>query len=161
MGRHVYGTARVVSSCAARPGRRAVAQSAGSSVLGLVMVLEIESGVTLDDVAYTLRSLGLPSDVDQNIWAGLLPGCRCAFGFKQHAVPLALGARGMQVEWSVGLTITFHFRAAHMLRSLHEIYRLIEVFAKQHRYRFVLSFQYERIYAVRDESGLDLVWKIS
>jgi len=125
------------------------------------MVLEIESGVTLDDVAFTLRSLNLPGEVDQNIWGGLLPGCKCGFGFKQHTVPLVLGARGMQVEWSVGLTMTFHFRAAHMLRSLHEIYRLIEVFAAQHRHRFVLSFQYERICAVRDEAGLDLVWKIS
>ncbi len=67
----------------------------------------------------------------------------------------------MQVEWSVGLAVTFHFRAPHMLRSLHEIYRLIEVFAKQHPHRFVLSFQYERIYAVREESGLELVWKLS
>ena len=45
-------------------------------------------------------------------------------------------------------------------KRLHNIYRLIEVFAMQHRYRFVLSFQYERDYAVRDETGLDLVWKI-
>ncbi len=125
------------------------------------MVLEIESGVTLDDVVFTLRSLSLPSEFGDNIWGGLLPGCRCGFGFKQHAVPIALGARGMQVEWSVGLTMTFHFRAAHMLRSLREIYRLIEVFAKQHGHRFVLSFQYELIYAVRDENGLDLVRKIS
>ena len=129
--------------------------------MSLMMVLEIESGVTLDDVAFTLRSLNLPSEVDQNLWGGLLPGCKRGFGFKQHAVPLALGARGIQVEWSVGLTVTFHFRAAHMLRSLHEIYRLIEVFAKQHRHRFVLSFQYELIYAVRDGNGLDLVRKIS
>ena len=129
--------------------------------MGMMMVLEIESGATLDDVAATLWSLNLPSEVGRNIWGGLLPGCRCGFGLKQHPVPLAVGARGVEVEWSVGLTMTFHFRAAHMLRSLHEIYRLIEVFAAQHRHRFVLSFQYERVYAVRNEDGLDLVWKIS
>ncbi len=129
--------------------------------MSLVMVLEIESGVTLDDVAQTLGALNLAGAVNRNTRGGLLPGCRCGFGFKQHAVPVALRARGMQVEWSVGLTVTFHFRAANMLRSLGEIYRLIEVFAEQHRHRFVLSFQYERVYAVRDSTGLDLVWKIS
>ena len=161
MGRHVYGTAQVIHSSAARPRCRAVAPAAGGSGVGMFMVLEIESGVTLDDVAATLWSLNLPSEVGRNIWGGLLPGCRCGFGFKLHPVPLEVGVRGMEVDWRVGLTMTFHFRAAHMLRSLHEIYRLIEVFAAQHRHRFVLSFQYERVYAVRDETGLDLVWKIS
>lgn len=161
MGRHAYGTARILDSSAARPAGRAVAQAAGDSGMSLVMVLEIESGVTLDNVAQTLRTLEATIDRNRFIRGGLLPGSKCAFGLKVHPVSVPVRTRHVHVEWEVGLTMTFHFRAAYMLDSLTDIYALIELFAEQHHHRFVLSFQYERVYAVRDEAGLDLVWKIS
>lgn len=128
--------------------------------MSLVMVLEVESGVTVEDVEQTLRSLEATADRNRFIHGGLLPGSKCGFGLKLHSVPLAVRARHMRVEWEVGMTMTFHFRAAYMLDSLVDIYKLIELFASQHPHRFVLSFQYERIYAIRDRSGLDLVWKL-
>ena len=128
--------------------------------MSLVMVLEIESGVRLDDVAATLVSLEATIDRNPFIRGGLLPGSKCAFGLKVHPLPVPVRAQDVQVDWEAGVSMTFHFRAATMQECLRDIYALIELFATQHRHRFVLSFQYERIYAIRDESGLDLVWKL-
>lgn len=161
MGRYAYRTTQVFRSSAARQRRRAVAQAAGGLGMSLVMVLEMESGATVEDVASTLSGLNPVLQGKRIIEGGLLSGSRCGYGFQVHRDSVPVRARGMRVPWRVGLTMTFHFRAAYMLDSLGQIYQLIELFADQHPHRFVLSFQYERIYAVRDECGLNLVWKIS
>jgi len=126
--------------------------------MSLMMVLEIESGVTLADVERTLAELGAAVEGVPVIRGGLLPGSRCGFGLTLHRYPLRLLAEGITVKWTVGMTMTFHFRAANMTSSLADIHPFIELFAKQHRHRFVLSFQYERIYAVRSERGLKRLW---
>lgn len=126
--------------------------------MGLMMVLEIESGVTMAEVQQTLSDLGATVEGVSALRGGLLPGSRCGFGLTLHRFPLRLLADGLSVKWTVGLTMTFHFRAANKVSSLADIYPFIELFAQQHRYRFVLSFQYERIYAVRSERGLKLLW---
>lgn len=140
------------------PVRCAPTLDAGDSDMGLMMVLEIESGVTMAEVQQTLADLGATVEGVSAIRGGLLPGSRCGFGLTLHRFPLRLLADGLTVKWTVGLTMTFHFRAANKVSSLAEIYPFIELFAQQHRYRFVLSFQYERIYAVRSERGLKLLW---
>lgn len=126
--------------------------------MGLMMVLEIESGATMEDVAQTLWDLGACVKGTPVIGGGLLLGSKCGFGLTLHRYPLRVLAKGMRVKWTVGLTMTFHFRASNKMSSMEEIYPFIELFAEQHRHRFVLSFQYERVYAVRDERGLELLW---
>lgn len=129
--------------------------------MGLMMALEIESGATLEEVAQTLSDLGVRAQGIPSIRGGLLPGSRCGYGLCLHRYPLHVLAKGMKVKWTVGLTMTFHFRAANKVSSMAEIYPFIELFAERHRHRFVLSLEYERVYAVRDEKGLDLRWPFS
>lgn len=126
--------------------------------MGLMMALEIESGATMEEVAQTLTDLGECVKDIPRIYGGLLPGSKCGFGLTLHRYPMRVLAKGIKVNWRVGLTMTFHFRAANKMSSMAEIYPFIELFAEQHPHRFVLSLEYERVYAVRDEKRLDLRW---
>ncbi|MBN7836295.1 hypothetical protein VPH13_12285 [Stenotrophomonas pavanii] len=57
----------------------------------------------------------------------------------------------------MSITMSFHFRPANKLSCMAEIYPFIELFAEQHRHRFVLAFQYERDYSVRDNRWLEFL----
>ncbi len=70
--------------------------------MSLVMVLEIETGVRLDDVAATLVSLEATIDRNPFIRGGLLPGSKCAFGLKVHPLPVTVRAQDVQVDWKSG-----------------------------------------------------------
>ena len=129
--------------------------------MGLMMALESESVATMEDVAQTLTGLGECVKDIPRIYGGLLPGSKCGYGLTLHRYPMRVLAKGIKVNWRVGLTMTFHFRASNKMSSMAEIYPFIELFAEQHPHRFVLSLEYERVYAVRSEKGLDLRWPFS
>lgn len=158
LNRLISRAAQVGRASLAAPARPVLPQPAGSSGTSLMMVLEIESGATLQHVAQSLHDLGACVEGIPTISGGLLPGSKCGFGLTMHEYPLRVLAKGIKVSWTVGLTMTFHFRPANKMSSLKEIIPFIHLFAEQHPHRFVLSFQYERVYAVRDKKALRVLW---
>lgn len=158
LNRLISRAAKVGRASLAAPASLVLPQPAGSSGTSLMLILEIESGATFQHVAQSLRDLGACVEGIPIISGGLLPGSKCGFGLTMHEFPLRVLANGIKANWTVGLTMTFHFRPANKMSSMEEIYPFIELFAEQHPHRFVLSFQYERVYAVRDKKGLKLLW---
>lgn len=124
--------------------------------MSLMMALEIESGVSLDDIVSSLLQMGVAVERGEDVCYGYLTEWGGGFRFTLNPRPESLVAEGETVEWDVGMVATFHLRAANLMMGLEEIYRFMHVFADEHRHRFVLSFQYETIYAVRSAVGLDL-----
>ncbi|HFK1825952.1 MULTISPECIES: hypothetical protein [Bacteria] len=87
---------------------------------------------------------------------GYLPASNTGFGFSIVDPPEAVVAEGIEAKWQVGLLGSFHFRASGFESAWKEICRFINRYAAACEFRFVLSFQFESIYAAR--LGKDLVF---
>ncbi|MBA0387800.1 hypothetical protein D7U91_08195 [Stenotrophomonas maltophilia] len=87
---------------------------------------------------------------------GHLPASNTGFGFGIVDPPEAVVAEGIEAEWQVGLLGSFHFRASGFESAWGEICRFIKLYTATCGFRFVLSFQFESVYAAR--LGKDLVF---
>lgn len=145
---------------AATPAGQAIVKGAGGFGMSLMMALEIESGVSLDDIVCSLIRMGVAVERGEGVCDGYLTESGGGFRFKLNPRPEPLVAEGEHMEWDVGMVATFHLRAANLMEGLQEIYEFMHRFSDEYGHRFVLSFQFEAIYAVRSEAGLDLRQKL-
>ena len=125
--------------------------------MSLSMFLEIECGASLDGVRYVLSGLEESFDCEPNRIFGTFRESNCYFVFEECAGPQDLVAEGLSVEWQVGVRAGFHYRADNLLSSWGDMVKFISSYAGLQPFRFVLSFQYEELYAVRDETGLRII----
>ena len=128
--------------------------------MSVMMALEIESGVVLEDIVSIWEQMDIEVELGECECSGYLPESYAGFSFTLCPRPRAMFAEGMDVDWSIGMLATFHIRAGNMMIGIEEIYRFIKILAHENRHRFVLSCQYETIYAVREEGGLQILREI-
>ncbi|WP_448141483.1 hypothetical protein [Stenotrophomonas sepilia] len=126
--------------------------------MSISLFLEVEAGADLDAVLRALGSIQAEYSDGTDCTDGLrgyLPASNTGFGFGIIDPPEALAAEGIEAEWQVGLLGSFHFRASGFESAWEEICRFIKRYAAMCGFRFVLSFQFESVYAAR--LGKDLV----
>lgn len=121
------------------------------------MFMEVEQGATLGDIKDVLRSLAVEFGEESEVLSGFFEESNCHFVFKCDSLPEDLVVEGAQVNWSVGLRGAFHYRANNLHSSWLDIVHFMRSYSHAQPCRFVLSFHYETIYAIRDEGGLKFV----
>lgn len=123
--------------------------------MSISLFLEVEAGADLGAVLHALDSIQAEYSDGTDGLRGYLPASNTGFGFGIIDPPEALAAEGIEAEWQVGLLGSFHFRASGFESAWEEICRFIKRYAAMCGFRFVLSFQFESVYAAR--LGKDLV----
>ncbi|MDT3430459.1 hypothetical protein ROV94_06160 [Stenotrophomonas maltophilia] len=118
--------------------------------------LEVEVGSSLEVVLQALDSIQFVYSDDLDKLQRYLPASNTGFGFRIVEPPEAVVAEGQEAEWRVGLMGSFHFRAGGFECAWEEICRFIKRYAAACESGFVLSFQFESIYAAR--FGQDLIF---
>ena len=118
--------------------------------------LEVEVGSSLEVVLQALDSIQFAYSDDLDKLQRYLPASNTGFGFRIVEPPEAGVAEGQEAEWRVALMGSFHFRAGGFECAWEEICRFIKRYAAACESRFVLSFQFESIYAAR--FGQDLIF---
>lgn len=124
--------------------------------MSISLFLEVEAGADLGPVLHDLDSIQAEYFDGTDGLRGYLPASNTGFGFGIVDPPQAVVAEGIEAEWQVGLLGSFHFRASGFESAWGEICRFIKRYAATCGFRFVLSFQFESVYAAR--LGKDLVF---
>ncbi|HDS1073341.1 TPA: hypothetical protein QDZ65_000322 [Stenotrophomonas maltophilia] len=117
--------------------------------MSISLFLEVEAGADLGAVLRALDSLHAEYSEGTDGLRGYLPASNTGFGFGIVDPPEAVVAEGIEAEWQVGLLGSFHFRASGFERAWEEICHFIKRYAATCEFRFVLSFQFESVYAAR------------
>lgn len=125
--------------------------------MGLTMCIEIEQGASMEGIACSLKALDVQLDAEGASVSGFFQRSHCQFGFEYDSSPLHLLAESVQVDWRVGLRGSFHYRADNLHSSWADIVAFIQRYAASQPFEFVVSFQFESAYAVRDTAGLRIV----
>lgn len=124
--------------------------------MSISLFLEVEAGADLAAVLHVLDSIQAEYSDGTDDLHGYLPASNTGFGFSIVHPPEAVVAEGIEAKWQVGLLGSFHFRASGFESAWGEICRFIKLYAATCGFRFVLSFQFESVYAAR--LGKDLVF---
>ena len=125
--------------------------------MSITMSLEIESGATLDEIAEALTSIGERYDVDAVKLDFTFKNSGCNFSIRRLSCPEGVVAEGANLNWRVGLRGAFNCRVSNMEDSWNDIKIFLRELYWTTRYYFVLSFQYESVYVVRNREGLSFV----
>lgn len=120
----------------------------------VAMSLEIEIGVTLDDISLLLSEFGAEICLDSGGVSGNFEASNTYFVFRGGGGVNEVVAEEVDVIWSVGIRGAFHCSVGSLAESAYEIKQFLIFLSEKEICRFVLSFQYESVYAVRDEDGL-------
>ncbi|MBB4818998.1 hypothetical protein HNP29_002382 [Pseudomonas alcaligenes] len=118
------------------------------------MSLEVESGVTLSEVAQVLSEFGAEFCADSDGISGNFEISNAHFVFRDCDGLDEVVTEGANVSWLVGVRGAFHCSIDSLSASADEIKLFLGFFSERKTCRFILSFQYESVYAIRDENGL-------
>jgi hypothetical protein len=120
----------------------------------IAMSLEIESGVSIEEISLVLSEVGAEVRVNSGDVSGNLKLSNAYFVFLRCDGLNEVVAEGVRVSWSVGVRGAFHCPVGSLAESAEDIKRFLTAFSEKKRYGFVFSFQYESVYAIRDKDGL-------
>lgn len=120
----------------------------------ITMSLEIESGISMNDVAWVLSEVGAELCADSDGVSGNFDASNTYFVFRECRELGEVVTEGVNVNWAVGVRGAFHCPVDSLAESADDIKRFLNVLAEKKICRFILSFQYESVYAIRDEGGL-------
>lgn len=125
--------------------------------MSLTMWIEIQAGASLDGISSVLTAMGTQMDAVDNGVSGFVDRSHCQFLFRYDSSPEEVLLESMEVDWRVGVRGSFHYRADNLHESWRDIVEFARSYAASQPFKFVVSFQLETLYAVRDEHGLRIV----
>lgn len=123
----------------------------------ITMSLEIEEGISFDAIFSVLSKVGAGFKVEQEYLTGNFDCSNCYFVFRRVFPHDDVAAEGVEASWKVSVRGAFHAPISSLSESSKDIQDFLVGLSMETELRFVLSFQYESVYAVRDEQGLRFV----
>lgn len=123
----------------------------------ITMSLEIEEGIAFDTISSVLSKVGGGYTVEQEYLTGNFDRSNCYFVFRRVIPHDDVAAEGVEASWKVSMRGAFHASISSLSESSKDIQDFLVGLSMETELRFVLSFQYESVYAVRDEQGLSFV----
>lgn len=118
------------------------------------MMLEVEQGENINTISWVLSKMGASYDQSDNFLKGNLKQSNCFFSFNYCVKPERIVAEQAKEGWLVGINGIFDCRIDSLKECADDIELFLRIFFKKSKSRFVLSFQYESIYAVRGISDV-------
>ena len=120
----------------------------------ITMSLEIESGISMSKVSRVLSEVGAELCVDSDGVSRNFDISNTYFVFRECDGFDEVVTEGVSVGWAVGVRGAFHCPVDSLAESSDDIKRFLNVLSEEKNCRFILSFEYESVYAIRDEGGL-------
>lgn len=120
----------------------------------ITMNLEVEIGVSFKEIASVLSVMQAEYLVENIYLKGNFKSSLSYFVFRCFSVPEKVAAEGVSVDWEVGMSGAFHCSIGRLSESSVDIMSFLKELSIQTVFKFALSFQYESLYAIRDDSGV-------
>lgn len=119
------------------------------------MVFEFEGFPSETRLASILESLGAPVSFEKAGFVGNFPESNAFFVFTNNPSLEEIATDQMQpLGWEIGARLAVHCPVSLLEESAKELESLIAEMDKTLKARFLFSFQYESVYAVRDRELL-------
>ncbi|WP_303289033.1 hypothetical protein [Marinobacter sp. SS5-14b] len=125
--------------------------------MSITLNLEVAKGVSIEDVKGALSGVEC-SDYSETKsgFSVKLTNTNAMMSVNANIEDSDILAEGLEgAEWSVGLRIYFDVDAT-LQAPFDDVKKIVLNLSEQVPFEFVLSFQYESIYAQRDFNGLEL-----
>jgi len=113
------------------------------------MMLEVEQGERLDTISRILSKMEASYDQSDNCLRGNLKRSNCFFSFDYCVKPERIVAEQATEGWLVGINGIFDCKIDLLKECAEDIELFLCILFQESKSRFILSFQYESIYAVR------------
>ena len=123
----------------------------------ITMNLEVEVGVSFEEIASVLSIMGAEHAVESDYLTGNFKSSGVYFVFRYFNIPEDVAAEGVDVDWKAGMSGAFHCPIKYLLESSEDIKFFLSELSIETAFKFVLSFQYESLYAIRDEAGISFL----
>ncbi|WP_434695866.1 hypothetical protein J3P89_24035 [Pseudomonas sp. Z1-14] len=118
------------------------------------MFMEVEVGVSLEIIKGAVAEIANDIEMEERSFEGYFSASNGFFYFEEVEPPSAVAAEGWNVEWQVGVLGAFHCPMQQLEQNWSEIKHLMEEVFKCSSSRFVLSFQFDRVYAFNEGDGV-------
>jgi hypothetical protein len=118
------------------------------------MNLEIEVGISFEEIASVLSVMGAEYAIESGYLTGNFKYSGVYFVFRCFSTPEDVAAEGVNVDWKAGMSGAFHCPIKYLLESSEDIKSFLTKLSIETDFKFVLSFQYESLYVIRDEFGI-------
>ncbi|WP_433770590.1 hypothetical protein [Pseudomonas putida] len=123
----------------------------------ITMNLEIEEGISYEEISSVLSKIGAEYGVESGYLTGNFKNSGVYFVFRCFATPEDVVAEGINADWKAGMSGAFHCPIRSLLESSMDIRSFVTRLSMETLFKFVLSFQYESLYVVRNESGIEFL----
>lgn len=120
----------------------------------ITMNLEIEVGISFEEIASVLSVMGAEYAIESGYLTGNFKYSGVYFVFRCFSTPEDVAAEGVNVDWKAGMSGAFHCPIKYLLESSEDIKSFLTKLSMETDFKFVLSFQYESLYVIRDEFGI-------
>lgn len=124
--------------------------------MSIMMMMEADSRLSESEVLDALSSCGVSEVVNRhNGFSGNFPSSNMFFTY-EHSTDdqREIRAEGMgDSGWLVGCRLVFVYVVPHLVECGSQLSHFLQLISDVSKANWVLSFQYESIYAVRDENG--------
>ncbi len=124
--------------------------------MSIMMMMEADSRLSESEVLDAMSSCGVSEVVNRHDgFSGNFPSSNMFFTYARSADDQKeIRAEGMRdSDWSVGCRLIFVYVIPHLVECESQLSHFLQVISDVSKANWVLSFQYESIYAVRDENG--------
>ncbi|WPO98267.1 hypothetical protein SFA35_16635 [Pseudomonas sp. HR96] len=118
------------------------------------MNLEIEVGMSFEEIASVLSVMGAEHAIEIGYLTGNFKYSGVYFVFRYFRIPEDVAAEGVNVDWKAGMSGAFNCLIKYLLESSEDIKSFLTKLSIETAFKFVLSFQYESLYVIRDEFGI-------
>ncbi|MEQ5833803.1 hypothetical protein [Marinobacter sp. NFXS9] len=125
--------------------------------MSMTLNLEAAEGLRLDDVIQALGSVaGSEITNKDNSLEAYFPNSNVSISVKSNLSDPSVLTEALEgVDWKVGLRIYFDIDPSRS-NAMDEIKEFVRALSNLTPFPFALSFEYETLYAKRDENGLEL-----
>lgn len=120
----------------------------------ITMFMEIEAGASLETIRHAVEKIASVVTLEKTSLEGYFSDSNGFFYFELVAPPSVVFAEGWEVDWLVGVMGAFHCPLHKLEQSWREIKYVMEELSLRSSMRFVLSFQYDSIYAFNEGEGV-------
>jgi hypothetical protein len=131
--------------------------------MSIEMFVEIDDRLVPEELVGVFRSLGVETFVGEAYgYSGQFPESNMQFDVFQEGKS-ALGSKviaegaGEENRWVINTRIKFRYSNANFDLCSADMKEFIEKLANRTAANFLLSFQFEKVYVVRDHTGLHLL----
>lgn len=123
------------------------------------MVLETDNRLSKDQVLLALRSFAVSDfcSADGKL-KGAFKDSGIVFSYENAGVENYVIAEGpVKLNWNISSRMIFHYVNGEFESCSRDLHKFLHIIRDITSANFVLSFQYEGFYAIRDEAGLKLL----